>query len=134
MTYQRFTMILAFALTFAFGCGGTNYLLTGTNHSPGTDGRVEVSEIDGGNFMVTINLEHLPPPARLNEDATVYIAWFQRGEQVTKAGVMEYDDGDRTSSVMATTPETGFIVLVTAENTTDVASPSDMIVARQEVN
>lgn len=133
MNYKRFSFLVV-VLAFAFGCGGTNYILTGTNHSVGTDGRVEVDEIDGGNSMVTIELEHLPPPGRLTESATCYIAWFQLAGQVNKAGVMEYDDGDRTATVMATTPENEFTVIVTAESTTDVAAPSDYVVARQAVD
>ena len=116
------------------GCGGpSEYVLTGTQRAAGADGLVTVEEIEG-NRMVTVELEHLPPPNRISESATVYIVWVkpERG-QPTMAGRLEYDPDDRVGRTRATTPHDHFTVFVTAEADTTADSPSDVVVARQEV-
>ena len=60
-------------------CGGpTVYALVGTARSIGTDGSVEVEEGEGGNYMVEVQVNHLPPPARLGEGLTTNVVWFIR--------------------------------------------------------
>ena len=116
-------------------CGGpTVYALVGTPRSVGTDGTVEVEATDGGNFLVNITLNHLPPPARLGDGLTTYVVWFIRdGVAPTLAGTLNFDEEERSGSMMATTPYSQFRVRVTAEETRDVSSPSTIVVADQLV-
>ncbi len=127
-------LVGAVLLAALAGCGGpSEYVLTGTQRAAGADGLVTVEEIEG-NRMVTVELEHLPPPNRISESATVYIVWVkpERG-QPTMAGRLEYDPDDRVGRTRATTPHDHFTVFVTAEADTTADSPSDVVVARQEV-
>jgi len=80
-------------------------------------------------------MEHLPPPARLGDGLTTYVVWLQEdGGQPQKAGVLEYDDSDRSGTMRATTPNSGVTLIVTAEQNRDVVSPSEIVVARRELH
>mgnify|MGYP006999943502 CR=1 FL=1 len=116
-------------------CGGpTVYALVGTARSIGTDGSVEVEEGEGGNYMVEVQVNHLPPPARLGEGLTTYVVWFIReGVAPTLAGSLNFNEEERNGRLIATTPYSQFRVRVTAEETRDVPSPSEYIVADQLV-
>ncbi len=131
---NRLTLMGMLALVAA-ACGGPQeYAIAGTERAAGADGMVIVEEIEG-NRMVSVELEHLPPPDRISGSATVYIVWIQpNGAQPTMAGRLEYDPDDRVGRMRATTPHTNFKVLVTAEADAQAASPSDVVVARQEVS
>jgi len=129
--------ILASLALFALllgGCGGPDkYVLTGTERTAGTDGELTVEDLEG-NRMIEIDLEHLPPPSRVSEGATVYVVWVKPGNGTpAMAGRLDYDEDDRTGHMRATTPETRFELLITAERNGSVASPSDIVVARQRV-
>lgn len=122
------------AVLLALGCGGPQeYVVTGTERAAGADGTVIVEEIEG-NRMVSVTLEHLPPPDRISQGATVYIVWIKpQGAAPTMAGRLEFDGDDRTGRMRATTPHQEFQVIVTAEVDATVASPSEIIVVRQDV-
>ncbi len=122
------------ALLFALGCGGSHeHVVTGTERAAGADGTVVVEELEG-NRMVSVTLEHLPPPDRISEGATVYLVWIQPvGAVPTMAGRLAFDGDDRTGRMRATTTHREFQVIVTAEVDATVASPSDVVVVRQDV-
>jgi len=120
-------------ILFGLGCGGpAEYAIVGTSRAAGTDGLMVVEEIEGGNHLVTLTLEHLPPPNRLGDNLTAYVLWIKpQGGTPQKASVLAYDDDERSASGRATTPGGQFEVLVTAERSGNVNSPSELIVARQ---
>lgn len=129
-------LIAVVAFLGSAGCGGaTTYQVIGTARSAATDGTVEVEEQDGGNYMVTVNMQHLTPPERLGDGLTTYIVWFLRdGNAPSMAGALDYDPDDRTGTMMATTPYNEFRVRITAEESREVAQPSEVVVAEQEVS
>lgn len=131
--FQNILKLSLFALLLS-GCGGpSEYIITGTERSAGTDGLVTVEVIEG-NRMVTVVMEHLPPASRVSETATLYVVWIKpQGGTPSMAGRLEYDDDERTGTMRATTPHTNFELLITAENDATVAAPSDIVVARQRV-
>ncbi len=133
----RTTLRILFLATFAFalvGCGGpSEYVVTGTARSAGTDGLVTVEMIEG-NRMITVELNHLPPASRISESATLYVVWIKpTGGTPSMAGRLEYDADDRIGTMRATTPHDTFTLLITAEADATASSPSDIVVARQEV-
>lgn len=130
---QNILKLSLFALLLT-GCGGpSEYIITGTERAVGTDGMATVEMIEG-NRMVTVELEHLPPASRVSESATVYIVWIKpQGGTPSMAGRLEYDDDERTGTMRATTPHANFQLLITAETDATVTSPSDIVVARQQV-
>lgn len=129
----RFVLGLG-ALAF-IGCGGpSEYVVTGQGLGAAADGIVQVEAIEGGSSLVTLTLDHLPPPARLGEGASVYVVWFvHEGQAPVKAGSLDYDEDGRRGSMFATTPFSTFMVRVTAEADTSVSSPSEVLVAQRGV-
>lgn len=129
--YLAIALVLAFALP---ACGGpAEYAMTGTARSAGTDGIVTVDEIEGGSLLATVRLEHLPPAERMGDGLTTYIVWFEEeGSSPIKAGILDYDEDERTGVMRATTPSQNQItVIVTAEEDRDANSPSEIVIARR---
>ncbi len=122
------TSFICVCLSLA-ACGGpTAYAVTGTSRAAGADGTIQVETIEGGNQMVTVVIDHLPPPERLR--AQVYAVWIRRpGGAPTKAGMLEYDEDARSGRMWATTPHARFRLLITAEADDGTVSPSDIIIA-----
>ncbi len=119
------------------GCGGpSEFPVVGTPRSAGTDGTVTVEEIEGGNYLVLVEVQHLPPPNRVSEDASTYVVWIKPEDGgPVKAGRLGYDEDERTGTMRATTPAGGaFTVLITAESDDTTNEPSDVIVVQREVD
>ncbi len=127
-------VVMSVAL-FTIACGGGNheYVIVGTDRAAGVDGLVEVETIEGGNRLVTLTIDHMPPPARFN-NATTYVVWFTPpGRQPVKAGQLQYDESSRQGRMMATTPLRRFHVRVSAEQNADIDAPSDVVVCQRRV-
>lgn len=127
-------LFIALMCLGAVACGGPQeFVVTGTSRAAGADGLITVEDIEG-NRLVTVEMENLPPPDRISEGSTVYLVWLQpQGQAPTMAGTLEFDADARTGRLRATTPQSRFEVLVTAERNATVAAPSDIVVARQRV-
>ena len=125
--------ILTFALLALglFACGGPQeYVLTGTSRSPGSDGMMIVEDT-GGNHMITVELEHLPPPQRFSQGKH-YVVWIKPNNGVPQmAGQLDYDPDERVGRMTATTPVSRFELLVTVERALNVSSPSEIIIAKK---
>lgn len=117
------------------GCAGpSEYVVTGQGVGAATDGIVQVEGIEGGSSLVTLTLDHLPPPGRLGDGASVYMVWFVHQDQApVRAGSLDYDEDGRRGSMFATTPFSNFVVRVTAEVDTRVTTPSPILVAQRDV-
>jgi hypothetical protein len=116
-------------------CGGSQEAaLIGNSRATGADGTVQVEEIEGGNSLVTISMQHLPPPDRIGTGNTVYVAWFVApGQAPVRAGTLSFDSDSREGSMMATTPLRTFELKITAERSANAASPSENSVATRQI-
>jgi len=123
------------AVLALLGCAGpTKYQVTGSGRDPGADGRITVQRVEGGNAMVTLDLDHLAPPSRMEEGATTYVVWFNRqGQAPSRVGQLAYDMGKRTGTMRATTTDRQFGVLVTAERSGAVQAPSTVVIFEKQV-
>lgn len=125
------SLVLAVVLP---ACGGpTEYQLFGTSHGRGTDGTILLETTDSGTRIADIELEHLIPPSRIEDNLTVYVIWFKAdGESPTKAGYLNYDPDDRTAEAHVTTALAGALtLLITAELDNTASSPSEHIIVKQ---
>ena len=123
-------------LLFAVGaCGGSGeYVFVGGPRAVGLDGIAQVETVEGDNQLVSLRLEHLPPPERMGENLTAYVVWFTADDHpTTRAGVLQYDEDTRAGALTATTPLTRFNILITAEEQGDVPQPSDVVIAERAV-
>jgi hypothetical protein len=123
------------AILAATGCAGpSKYQVVGSTLAPGADGRITVQQVEGGNAMVTLDLDHLAPPSRMEGGATTYVVWFQKeGQAPSRVGQLAYDIGKRTGSMRATTTDRQFAVLVTAESSGAVPAPSAAVIFQKQV-
>lgn len=131
----RLVLAFLFVLAVAPACGSPEFPVTGTERAAGADGMIRLEELDGGNVLVEIEMEHLPPPSRLGQGLTTYVVWFTpQGGQPQKAGALGYDDDNRSGRMTATSPQSAFEVVISAERGINVTNPSDIVVARRRVN
>ena len=122
----------AFAMLAA--CGGTQYVVQGQEHAAGADAQINVDQQDSGNYLVSLQVHNLLPPARLAEDLATYVVWFQPPEQTPqRMGQLAYDAEERSGSMTATTANATFQVIVSGEAAPDVPSPSEHVVFRSTV-
>jgi hypothetical protein len=131
-------LVLGAALVSVGGlaaCGGPNkYYVTGTGTSASADAHIQVETRETGNKLVTIDIQNLPPPDRVAEDAEAFVVWFSAKDQPTqKAGHLQYDKDERVGKAEATCAYEEFTVLVTAEESVEAGSPSNKVVIRQDV-
>jgi len=118
-------------------CGGAlKYDLRGTQLSPGSDGKL-VADVSTDRNVTQLDLRatNLTPPDRLLEGGTAYVVWTRRGSDVpwVRLGALELKDEGRTGSAQLTVSEVAFDLLVSAEQTTGVASPSGKTLFEQRV-
>lgn len=126
------TLVLALSLT---ACGGpSEFALVGSGGAAGADGNVQVEDVDGGNHLLTIHVEHLPPPERLHEGLTTYAVWLvAAGATPVKAGHLDFDAETRMGNLVATTPLPEFEMKITAETDANSTAPSDTVVLTRQI-
>ncbi len=128
-------LCLLLAASPLVGCGAdARYVVIGSPRAPTTSGIVELEELDGGSTLVTVHLEHLHPPTRLDQGTTQYVAWFEgpTGAPI-RAGTVRYDPEARTGDLTATSPFDKLTVKITAERDASPATPSATVIATQSV-
>jgi len=116
------------------GCGGSSYETTGEPPLAGAEARFEIDEITGDNAMVRVRADHLAPPERMRSGSEAYVVWFVGPGGATMAGRLDYDEGERSGEMRATSPHESFTVRVTAEPNANVAAPSRAVVFEQRVS
>ena len=119
------------------GCGGPmKYQLRGSETSPGSDAKL-VAEIDKTRNMTSFELTatNLTPPDRVVEGGTAYVVWVRRDRTVpwSRAGALQLVEEGRAGEANLTVSEAAFDLLVSAEVSTDAASPSGKSVFSQRV-
>ena len=136
MIAKRFVSIFAFFVVLLLGACGADarYIVIGSAKAPSASGIVELEELDGGSTLVTVHLQYLHPPARADEGATQYVAWFQgpSGSPV-RAGSVQYNAEERTGDLTATAPFDDLTVKITAEHDATPVAPSAVVIATQSV-
>jgi hypothetical protein len=133
---SAFVLPFAFALaTLALGCGGPRtYTMTGTQRDPGSEARLVIENIEGGNHLMTLTVRFLTPPERLGDGNTVFRVWIRLPNGVTTdEGALGYTPDSREGRATITTPHGRFTVLVTAERDATAAAPSDFVIMQQDV-
>lgn len=116
-------------------CGAdTRFVMIGTARAPSTSGVIEVDDIDGGNTLVTVHLEHLHPPNRMGDGYSDYVVWVEpEGGASLWIGTLDYAPEARTGDFTGTSPASTFVVKITAEQEPHPPAPGDFIIASRNV-
>ena len=127
--------MLVLMLLPLLGCARKgNYSIIGSSRAAGADGTVHVETVEGGNRLVVVSMEHLPPPERLSPAMSTYTVWFVPANSYpVKAGNMTFSRRSRQGRIVATTPHKEFVVRLTAEPSKQVNEPGELVVAERHI-
>jgi hypothetical protein len=136
----RFRELSAFACGLAglivAGCvqAARTYPLASTRAAPGVAGSVQLEQAEGGQTLVVVELEGLPPPEHFASGLTEFVVWLEdaKGARV-KAGPLRYDRDHQAGSLFSTTHFSAFTVRVTGERDAHSDTPSDVLLATRKV-
>ncbi|HET9451651.1 MAG TPA: hypothetical protein VFO83_12240 [Aggregicoccus sp.] len=109
-------VVLALGLGAA-GCGGgKSYALRPLERTSGAEGKLKVKEVDNGNRLVSVEMEHLAQPSAIQGSFTTYVLWLRPAQQKEwkNMGALRIDS-DRKAKLETVTPYESFDVMVTAE-------------------
>ncbi|MDB4972323.1 MAG: uncharacterized protein JWN48_664 [Myxococcaceae bacterium] len=104
------------------------------DESPKPVGSLSVERIEGGQRLVVLQLDQLPPPERIAPGLHAFVVWLEdpRGGEV-KVGTLHYDRAHRSGNLLATTELSAFTVRVTGERDDRASEPSGVLLAERRV-
>lgn len=131
---RKFSMaMLALGLVASTGCAHRYRLDTEAPNYAGM-AKVKVKVNDTGNREMTLRIDHLAPPYRIDPNFRAYAVWIAvPGHGTSKIGLLDYDVAKRRGELVATSPYPKFEVIVSLEGDTSSAVPSEAIVMRKIV-
>jgi hypothetical protein len=129
--------LLVSTLALLAACGGPlKYQIASTAQAPGSDANL-VAHVaaDQGQTRIELTTKNLAPANRVSEKATAYVVWYRKDNSTPwgRVGALKYDADARTGDFEGTVPVTAFDLEVTADETTEGASPSPTVVFSQRV-
>lgn len=126
---MRSRVLVLAAATLALAACTAPLKLVSTSRSPSTDALIKVEHDENGNGILTLSVNHLPPPARLGAGLTTYVVWVSTPDQkiTTNVGMLKVNDS-QTGSMQATTPLREMLIKVTAEENGEATVPSQNVV------
>jgi hypothetical protein len=129
MTNRRLSLLLAamFALPVA-GCAN-RYKVDTEPPTYAGKAKIRVKTNRDDNREMTMTVEHLAPPSRIDPTYKGYAVWIKvPGHAITKAGVLDYNSRRRRGTLTATTPHPKFEVLVSLETDLSAPAPSPHVI------
>jgi hypothetical protein len=132
----RLSLIGGALLGLTAGCvqATQTYPLVLHPQAPSAIGSVSVERIEGGQRLLVLQFDGLPPPERIAPGLREFVVWLEdsRGAEV-KVGKLRYDRDHRSGNLLATTELTAFTVRVTGERDAQAAQPSGVRIAERKV-
>lgn len=124
-----------FAILALHGCNRpADYAVVGSAEVPSVQGDVEIERIDKRQVLVTVILDYLPSPDRIEPDLTHYVVWSVAvGEAPERQGLVEYDETTQTGRASFPTTLRQFELRITAESTAEPTTPNYVVVASQQI-
>ena len=117
------------------GCNPpADYALVGSAYVPAAHGDIHIEKIDKQQMLIVVAMDHLPPPAEVEEGMSHYVIWFNAvGEYPAPQQALDYDAETRTGKAAIPTSMRELDVQITAERQERPAQPSDLLVASQKI-
>lgn len=114
-------------------CGGPGeHTVQGTQLAPGADAHITADvDPDASTTRVAVNIEHLPPPDRIDAGSERFVVWQRPSSTAPwrRVGVLDYNADRRHGSLAETTvPYASFELLITVEKQSSAQSPSSAVV------
>ncbi|MEM8606504.1 MAG: hypothetical protein AAGF92_05340 [Myxococcota bacterium] len=132
---MSFRLMILLAVVVLSGCNRpADYAVVGSAEVPSVHGDVEIEKIDKQQVLVTVVLDQLPAPGRIEPDLVHYVVWFVAvGEEPVRQGELEYDTETRSGRASFPTTLREFEMRVTAESTPEPTAPNYVVVASQQI-
>lgn len=137
-TLKRMGAAGALVGALAFGACGTmskeqTWSMNTTEKIPSAEGKVKVKAEKDGNTRVKVEVEHLATPATVFERASTYVVWLQpETGHAQNVGVLNVDKNLK-GELETRTAFKDFRVIVTAEESANVTTPSSFRVMNTQV-
>ena len=130
-----FGFFFLLAASSLYGCNPpADYALVGSAFVPAAHGDVRIEKIDKQQKLITVTMDHLPPPEEIEAGLAHYVVWFAAvGALPTREAVLDYDRETRVGRASIPTSMLDFDIRVTAEQSDTPVQPSDLVVASQRV-
>lgn len=130
------TAVLFFGFLGLFGPSGRTFHLTPGKMVPAATGTVNVSkDTNNGNLKLDLKVKNLALPGSLTPPANDYVVWLEpyseHGNPV-KQGALGVD-GKLNGELKTETASKNFNVLVTAEQSDSVTTPSNRVVLQGHI-
>jgi hypothetical protein len=128
-------LIWLIAILLIASCNAlADYALVGSAYVPAAHGEIDIEKIDRKQILVTVLLDHLVPPDKVELGLTHYVVWFSApGELPVRQQALEYDAESQTGRASIPTSLREFELQITAENSDTPNQPSDVAVASQQI-
>ncbi len=111
-----------------------DYALVGSAYVPAAHGEIDVEKIDDGQILVTVLLDHLVSPERIELGLTHFVVWFTPvGAYPIHQGTLDYDPETMVGRTSIPTSLREFEVQITAESRETPNQPSDLLMASQKI-
>ncbi len=129
---SRAWLCVALITSSTAGCMQAAQTYALKTHAPAVTGSFSVERIEGGQKLVVLQLEQLPPPERIGPGLREYVVWLQdpRGGAV-KVGTLDYDRAHQSGNLLATTDLPTFTVRVTGERDAYPSQPNGVVLAER---
>lgn len=124
--YAAAPLILAIALVWPFGGGGTKVNMTAGKDTPAAQGTVQVQRggKNANNSKLDIKVQSLAKPTALTPPHNNYVVWLEPdGQSPKNQGELRVDDKEK-GELKAVTPHKRFKVFITAEQSPTAQQPS----------
>jgi hypothetical protein len=106
----------------------------GSAYVPAANGEIDVEKIDREQLLITVTLDHLVSPEKVELGLTHYIVWFAPvGEYPLYQRALDYDAETMVGRASIPTSLREFEVQITAENSETPNQPSDLLMASQKI-
>ncbi|MFW2389953.1 MAG: hypothetical protein ACN4G0_16560 [Polyangiales bacterium] len=128
-------LISMIAISMIASCNPpADYALVGSAYVPAAHGEIEVEKIDKEQILITVTLDHLVTPERIEPGLSHYIVWFAPvGEYPRRQQALDYDPEAKIGRASIPTSLRDFDLQITAENSETPDQPSDLLVASQKI-
>lgn len=127
---------LGMCLPAATGCAGGQQFRLQAEQGPAAraHGSVQVEAIQGGQCLVLVEVQDLPPPERVASGQRYYAVWLQH-EQASPSliGTLDYNRGLRSGNLLAVSEHSKFTLHITAESNNAPGNPSGLLVTERRI-
>jgi hypothetical protein len=128
-------LVTVLAVSMIAGCNPpADYALVGSAYVPAANGEIRIEKIDREQILITLMLDHLVSPDRIELGLTHYVVWFTPvGEYPSRQALLDYDPKAQVGRASIPTSLREFELQITAENSETPNQPSDLLVASQKI-